>query len=68
MPAILEVTNLHKHFGGIHVTRHVNFSMQTPTCLGDKECPDVAKASCCVRRVAYLHGASSHRAIQRARD
>ena len=28
MSAILEVTNLHKHFGGIHVTRHVNFSMQ----------------------------------------
>ena len=28
MAAILEVTDLHKHFGGIHVTRHVNFSMQ----------------------------------------
>jgi branched-chain amino acid transport system ATP-binding protein len=28
MAAILEVTNLHKHFGGIHVTRQVNFSMQ----------------------------------------
>ena len=28
MAAILEVTNLHKHFGGIHVTRHVNFSME----------------------------------------
>jgi len=28
MSAILEVTNLHKHFGGIHVTRHVNFTMQ----------------------------------------
>ena len=28
MAAILEVTNLHKHFGGIHVTRQVNFAMQ----------------------------------------
>jgi len=28
MTAILEVTNLHKHFGGIHVTRHVNFSLE----------------------------------------
>ena len=28
MAAILEVTDLHKHFGGIHVTRHVNFSME----------------------------------------
>jgi branched-chain amino acid transport system ATP-binding protein len=27
MAAILEVTGLHKHFGGIHVTRDVNFSM-----------------------------------------
>jgi branched-chain amino acid transport system ATP-binding protein len=28
MAAILEVTGLHKHFGGVHVTRDVNFSMQ----------------------------------------
>lgn len=28
MAAILEVTGLHKHFGGIHVTRDVNFSME----------------------------------------
>jgi ABC-type branched-subunit amino acid transport system ATPase component len=28
MAAILEVTDLHKHFGGIHVTRHVNFTME----------------------------------------
>ena len=28
MPAILEVTNLQKHFGGIHVTRQVNFTME----------------------------------------
>ncbi|MGZ9058767.1 MAG: ATP-binding cassette domain-containing protein, partial [Burkholderiaceae bacterium] len=28
MAAILEVTDLQKHFGGIHVTRDVNFSMQ----------------------------------------
>jgi branched-chain amino acid transport system ATP-binding protein len=28
MAAILEVTGLHKHFGGVHVTRAVNFSMQ----------------------------------------
>ena len=28
MAAILEVTGLHKHFGGLHVTRDVNFSMQ----------------------------------------
>jgi branched-chain amino acid transport system ATP-binding protein len=28
MAAILEVTNLHKHFGGIHVTRHVSFTME----------------------------------------
>jgi branched-chain amino acid transport system ATP-binding protein len=28
MAAILDVTNLHKHFGGIHVTRNVNFSME----------------------------------------
>ena len=28
MAAILEVTGLHKHFGGIHVTRNVNFSME----------------------------------------
>ncbi len=28
MRAILEVTGLNKHFGGIHVTRDVNFSMQ----------------------------------------
>ena len=28
MAAILEVTGLHKHFGGIHVTRDVNFLMQ----------------------------------------
>ena len=28
MSAILDVTNLDKHFGGIHVTRDVNFSMQ----------------------------------------
>ena len=28
MAAILEVTNLDKHFGGIHVTREVNFSME----------------------------------------
>jgi len=27
MAAILEVSGLHKHFGGIHVTRDVNFSM-----------------------------------------
>ena len=50
------------------VAAHVNFGMQTPTCLGDKEGPDVAKASSCVRRVAYLCGASSHRAMQLARD
>ena len=28
MAAILVVTDLHKHFGGIHVTRDVNFSME----------------------------------------
>jgi len=28
MAAILEVTDLQKHFGGIHVTRNVNFSME----------------------------------------
>ena len=28
MAAILEVTDLHKHFGGIHVTRDVNFLME----------------------------------------
>ncbi|TSA11796.1 MAG: ABC transporter ATP-binding protein [Betaproteobacteria bacterium] len=28
MAAILEVTGLHKHFGGIHVTQDVNFSME----------------------------------------
>jgi branched-chain amino acid transport system ATP-binding protein len=28
MAVILEVTGLHKHFGGIHVTRDVNFSME----------------------------------------
>ena len=28
MAAILEVTGLHKHFGGVHVTRDVNFSME----------------------------------------
>jgi branched-chain amino acid transport system ATP-binding protein len=28
MSTILEVTNLHKHFGGIHVARHVNFSLE----------------------------------------
>lgn len=28
MAAILEVTGLHKHFGGIHVTRDVHFSME----------------------------------------
>ncbi len=28
MAAILEVTDLHKHFGGVHVTRNVNFSME----------------------------------------
>ncbi len=28
MAAILEVTGLHKHFGGIHVTRGVDFSME----------------------------------------
>ncbi|MGZ8993067.1 MAG: ATP-binding cassette domain-containing protein, partial [Burkholderiaceae bacterium] len=28
MAAILEVIDLQKHFGGIHVTRDVNFSMQ----------------------------------------
>ncbi len=28
MAALLEVTGLHKHFGGIHVTRDVNFSME----------------------------------------
>jgi branched-chain amino acid transport system ATP-binding protein len=28
MAAILEVTGLHKHFGGVHVTRDVNFAMQ----------------------------------------
>ena len=27
MAAILEVTGLHKHFGGVHVTRDMNFSM-----------------------------------------
>ena len=28
MAAILEVTGLHKHFGGVHVTRDMNFSME----------------------------------------
>ena len=28
MAAILEVSGLHKHFGGVHVTRDVNFSME----------------------------------------
>jgi branched-chain amino acid transport system ATP-binding protein len=28
MASILEVTGLHKHFGGVHVTRDLNFSMQ----------------------------------------
>ena len=28
MAAILEVTGLNKHFGGVHVTRDVNFSME----------------------------------------
>jgi branched-chain amino acid transport system ATP-binding protein len=28
MAAILEVTGLHKHFGGVHVTRDVSFSME----------------------------------------
>ena len=28
MEAILEVTRLHKHFGGVHVTRGVSFSME----------------------------------------
>ena len=28
MAAILEVTGLHKHFGGVHVTRDVNFAME----------------------------------------
>jgi len=28
MAPILEVTNLHKHFGGIHVARHLNFTME----------------------------------------
>ena len=28
MAAILQVTDLHKHFGGIHVTRNVNMSME----------------------------------------
>jgi branched-chain amino acid transport system ATP-binding protein len=28
MAAILEVTGLHKHFGGVHVTRAVSFSME----------------------------------------
>jgi len=28
MPAILEVTGLNKHFGGVHVTRDINFTME----------------------------------------
>ncbi len=28
MPAILEIKNLDKHFGGIHVTNHVNISIE----------------------------------------